>query len=47
MAEHYVKLKNKYAAQGMISQEDMNFTRHKATQKRTSGVQLVDASSLI
>jgi len=47
MAEHYVKLKKKYGAEGMISQEDMNFTRHKATQKRTSGVQLVDASSLI
>ena len=47
MSDHYIQLKNKYAAQGMISQEDMNFTRHKATQKRSSGVQLVDASSLI
>lgn len=47
MSEHYVSLKKKYASEGKISQEDMNFTRHKATQKRTSGVQLIDASSLI
>lgn len=47
MSEHYIGLKAKYAQEGGISQEDMNFTRHKATQKRSSGVQLVDASSLI
>lgn len=47
MATHYVELKSKYAAQGMISQDDMNYTRHKSTQKRSGGVQLVDASSLI
>ena len=47
MATHYVELKQKYAQQGKISQEDMNYTRHKATQKRASNVQLVDASSLI
>jgi hypothetical protein len=47
MARHYVELKEKYASRGEISQEDMNYTRHKSTQKRDSGVQLVDASSLI
>lgn len=47
MAEHYVELKAKYAQEGKISQEDMNYTRHKSTQKRSSGVKLVDASSLI
>ena len=47
MAEHYISLKKKYASQGQISQEDMNYTRHKSTQKRASSVQLVDASSLI
>ena len=47
MANHYIKLKQKFAAEGKISQEDMNFTRHKSTQKRASSIQLVDASSLI
>lgn len=47
MANHYDDLKRKYAAQGHISQDEMNYTRHKSTQKRDSGVQLVDASSLI
>ncbi|MBA2663390.1 MAG: VWA domain-containing protein [Bradymonadaceae bacterium] len=47
MASHYGDLKRKYAAQGQISQDEMNYTRHKSTQKRDSGVQLVDASSLI
>lgn len=47
MAQHYIDLKQKYAAQGKISQEDMNFTRHKSTQKRSSSIKLVDASSLI
>lgn len=47
MNTHYIDLKNKYAKEGGISQEDMNTTRHKSTQKRSSGVQLVDASSLI
>lgn len=47
MAAHYRALKSKWAAEGAISQEEMNYTRHKSTQKRDSGVQLVDASSLI
>ena len=47
MSAHYVQLKQKYAQQGKISQEDMNYTLHNATQKRASNVQLVDASSLI
>jgi hypothetical protein len=47
MAAHYGELKSKYASHGQISQEEMNYTRHKSTQKRDSGVQLVDASSLI
>jgi hypothetical protein len=47
MSEHYDSLKSKYARDGQLSQEEMNYTRHKSTQKRESGVQLVDASSLI
>lgn len=47
MSAHYLSLKQKYIDEGKISQDDINFTRHKATQKRSSGVQLVDASSLI
>ena len=47
MSQHYVELKQKYAQSGKLSQEDMNYTRHKATQKRASSVQLVDASDLI
>lgn len=47
MAGHYEKLKSKWASEGALSQEEMNYTRHKSTQKRDSGVQLVDASSLI
>jgi Ca-activated chloride channel family protein len=47
MAGHYVKLKKKWSEAGELSQEEMNYTRHKSTQKRDSGVQLVDASSLI
>lgn len=47
MAQHYVELKSKYAAEGQLTQEDMNYTRHRSTQKRDSGVALVDASSLI
>ena len=47
MAGHYSKLKAKWASEGALSQEEMNYTRHKSTQKRDSGVQLVDASSLI
>jgi Ca-activated chloride channel homolog len=47
MHQHYIQLKARYVSEGKISQEDMNFTRHKSTQKRSSGVQLVDASSLI
>lgn len=47
MAAHYEKLKAKWASEGALSQEEMNYTRHKSTQKRDSGVQLVDASSLI
>jgi hypothetical protein len=47
MAAHYVELKTKYSSAGSLSQEEMNYTRHKSTQKRDSGMQLVDASSLI
>ena len=47
MSAHYLGLKGKFVAEGKISQDDMNYTRHKSTQKRNSGVQLVDASSLI
>ncbi|MFU8805755.1 MAG: hypothetical protein ACNA8W_18215, partial [Bradymonadaceae bacterium] len=47
MATHYSGLKSKYADQGSISQDEMNYTRFKSTQKRDTGVQLVDASSLI
>lgn len=47
MAAHYSELKSKYVASGSLSQEEMNYTRHKSTQKRDSGVHLVDASSLI
>lgn len=47
MAGHYKKLKQKYMADGHLTQDDMNYTRHKATQKKEGGVQLVDASDLI
>ncbi len=47
MAGHYRSLKSKWATAGSLTQEEMNYTRHKSTQKRDSGVQLVDASSLI
>lgn len=47
MAAHYTTLKAKYSREGALTQEDMNYTRHKSTQKRESGVQLVDASNLI
>ena len=47
MAAHYVSLKQKWSQSGGLTQEELNYTRHKSTQKRDSGVQLVDASSLI
>jgi len=47
MASHYQDMKQKYAADGALSQEDMNYNRHRSTQKRDTGVQLVDASELI
>ncbi|GEM_PF-3410687 len=47
MEIHYLNLKKSYAEAGSISQEEMNYTRHKSTQKKESGVKLVDASSLI
>lgn len=47
MAEHYRDLKRKYQADGQLSQEDMNYTRHKSTQKKEGGVKLVDASDFI
>ena len=47
MSSHYAKLKERWATAGSLTQEEMNYTRHKSTQKRDSGVQLVDASSLI
>jgi Ca-activated chloride channel family protein len=47
MQEHYLGLKDKYVREGALSQEDMNYSRHKSTQRRDSGVRLVDASDLI
>ena len=47
MQQHYLQLKDRYVKEGAISQEDMNTSRHKSTQRRDSAVQLVDASSLI
>lgn len=47
MASHYLTLKASYASAGSISQEEMNYTRHKSTQKKESGIKLIDASSLI
>ena len=47
MKEHYHSLKGKYAQTGNLSLEDMNYSRHKSTQKKETGVQLVDASDLI
>jgi Ca-activated chloride channel homolog len=47
MQQHYVSLKTKYMRDGALSQEDMNYSRHKSTQRRDSGVRLVDASDLI
>jgi Ca-activated chloride channel family protein len=47
MADHYQSMKRKYAADGALTQEDLNYNRHSATQKRDSGVALVDASDLI
>jgi Ca-activated chloride channel family protein len=47
MRDHYVDLKAKYQAQGNLSLEDMNYSRHKSTQKKDTGVKLVDASELI
>lgn len=47
MAQHYQSMKQKYAADGALSQEDLNYNRHRATQKRESAVALVDASELI
>ena len=47
MQQHYVGLKARYAQEGKLSQEDMNYSRHKSTQRRDTAVQLVDASDLI
>jgi Ca-activated chloride channel family protein len=47
MQEHYVQIKAKYQQSGNLSLEDMNYSRHKSTQKRDTGVKLVDASDLI
>jgi len=47
MADHYVQLKQKYMSEGELSQEEMNYTRHKSTQKKEGGVKLVDASDFI
>lgn len=44
---HYGELKAKYQANGRLSLDDMNYSRHASTQKKDSGVKLVDASSLI
>ncbi len=47
MQRHYVDLKARYARDGKLSQEDMNYSRHKSTKRRDTAVQLVDASDLI
>jgi Ca-activated chloride channel family protein len=47
MHGHYVELKAKYQQEGNLSLEDMNYSRHKSTQKKDTGVKLVDASDLI
>jgi hypothetical protein len=47
MQKHYQDLKARYMAEGKLSQEDMNYSRHKSTQRRDTAVQLVDASDLI
>lgn len=47
MATHYLTMKTEYATNGGITKEQMNYTRHKSTQKRDTGTTLVDASSLI
>jgi Ca-activated chloride channel family protein len=47
MKGHYENLKAKYMQAGNLSQEDMNYSRHKSTQKKETGVKLVDASELI
>ncbi|MEO1268365.1 MAG: VWA domain-containing protein [Myxococcota bacterium] len=47
MHNHYVQLKARYISEGALSQEDMNYSRHKSTQRRDTAVQLVDASDLI
>ncbi len=47
MQQHYAQLKAKYVQDGALSQEDMNYTRHRSTQRRETSVQLIDASDLI
>lgn len=47
MQQHYVELKRRYMQEGNLSQEDMNYSRHKSTQRRDTAVKLVDASDLI
>lgn len=47
MQQHYADLKARYVQEGSLSQEDMNYSRHKSTQRRDTAVQLVDASDLI
>ena len=47
MAAHYKSLKEKYVQDGQLSQEEMNYNRHRSTQKKEGGIKLVDASDLI
>ncbi|OIP39723.1 MAG: hypothetical protein AUK47_09535 [Deltaproteobacteria bacterium CG2_30_63_29] len=47
MAKHYQELKKRYVDEGHLSQEEMNYNRHRSTQKKEGGVKLVDASSFI
>ena len=47
MEEHYGRLKDKYMSEGGVSLDDMNYARHRSTQKKDAGVKLVDASDLI
>lgn len=47
MKDHYLQLKGKYQQTGNLSLDDMNYSRHKSTQKKETGVTLIDASDLI
>jgi len=46
MADHYDTLKQRFVQDKKLSMEDMNYNRHRSTQKKDGGVKLVDASDL-